>query len=282
MDKASESKGKRRKPLRRAQRWGRQIPSMVLRMLGLMVAVIVMGLVFSALQAIDSAWLRIGLSVVLTAGVLMICMNEGVGKGAADAAASRSYDSMVSRGLPVSDKEDAACYHPLKPLCTAAIVFALPLALACYVAATSEGYSYALQDLPVWVSESYGMRADVMGPLGAYAKEAVIETSDWLRVLVRLPIMLFVNLFADPLTMSGMIDALAPLCMATYPLAYGIGYLCGPAVNRRREKDNRHAKKLAVRKAQKKGLAAELTGSQMQVHYGHKADSGTHKKKELV
>lgn len=278
MDKAKKTK----KPLRRAQHWGRQVPGMAIRLAGLMVAVIVMGLVFSALQAIDTAWLRIGLSALLTLGILVLCMNDGVNKGASDAASSRGYESMVARGLPVSDKEDAACYHPLKAICAAMIVFVIPLALAVYVAATSEGYSYTLQDLPVWVSEAYGTRADVMGPLGAYAKEAVIETSDWLRMLVRLPMMMFVNLFADPLTMSGTIDKLAPLCIASYPLAYILGYLMGPSVNRKQEKENRRAKKLAVRKAQKKGLAAELTGSQMQVHYGHKADSGKHKKKELV
>lgn len=278
MDKAK----KKRKPLRRAQRWGRQAPGMALRLAGLMVAIVVMGLIFSALQAIDSAWLRIGLSALLSLGILVLCMNEGTNKGARDAASSRSYESMIARGLPVSDKEDAACYHPLKALCAALIVFVIPLVLAAYVALTTEGYSYALQDLPVWVSEAYGTRADVMGPLGAYAKEAVIETNDWLRMLVRLPMMMFVNLFADPLEMSGLIDRLSPLCIASYPLAYFIGYCMGPTVNRKMEKENRRSKKIAVRKAQKKGLAAELTGNQMQVHYGHKAESGKHKKKELV
>ena len=101
-------------------------------------------------------------------------------------------------------------------------------------------------------------------------------------ISVAAPMMMFVNLFADPLEMTGMIDRLAPLCIASYPFAYVLGYCMGPSVNRKQEKENRRAKKLAVRKAQKKGLAAELTGSQMQVHYGHKADSGKHKKKELV
>jgi len=273
---------KQRKPLRRAQRWGRQVPMMALKLAGLMVAIVVAGLIFSALQAIDSAWLRIGLSALLTAGVLVICMNEGVTKGAVDAAASRGYDSMVSRGLSVSEKEDEACYHPLKALCAVLIVFIVPLALSVYVALTAENYSYTLQDLPTWVTESYGVRADVMGPLGAYGQAVAIETQDWLRMLVRLPMMMFINLFADPLMMSGLIDRVSPLCIAAYPLVYVIGYLCGPSLNRRREKDNRRAKKLAARKAQKKGLAAELTGSQMQVHYGHKAESGKHKKKELV
>jgi len=271
---------KKSRPLRRAQRWGRQTPGMALRLAGFMVAVIVMGLVFSALQAIENEWLRIGLSAMLTAGVLFLCLNEGMNKGAIDAAASRSYESMTAREMPVSDKEDAACFHPLKPLAAALIVFALPLALSVYIALTTKGYTYTLQDLPTWVTSGYGMRQDVMGPLSAYAAQAELQAADWVRMVVRLPMMMMINLFPDPLTMSGLIDRLSPLCVGAFPILYVTGYFFGPAVNRKQEKQNRRAKKIAARKAQKKGLAAELTGSQMQVHYGQKAEK--HKKKELV
>ena len=83
---ANESRKKKKKPLRRAKRWGRQALAMAMRLAGFMVAVIVMGLIFSALQAIDNVGLRIGLSAVLTGGVLLLCMNEGMNKGAMDAA----------------------------------------------------------------------------------------------------------------------------------------------------------------------------------------------------
>ena len=284
MDKANAGKvnaNKKKKTLRRAQRWGSGMLRMALHLAGLMAAVIVMGLIFSTLQAIESAWLRVGLSAMLSAALLLLCMNDGLGCGARDAAASRHYDSLVTRGMPVSQKEDAACYHPLKAICAAAIVFAVPLALSLWLASVTKGYTYVLQDLPVWVTESYGVRGDVMGPLGAYMQKTSMEAIDWIRMVVRLPIMVFVNLFPDPLTMSGMIDRLSPALMMLYPLAYTAGYLRGPAANRRQEKANRRAKKLAVRKAQKKGLAAELTGSQTQVHSGHKP-GGAHKKKELV
>lgn len=271
---------KAKKPLRRAQRWGKPAAAMALKLAGFMVAVIVLGLIFSAMQAIENVWLRAGLAAVMTAGVLLLCMNEGVNRGAADAAASRLYDSMAARELKLTAKEDMACFHPAKPFAAALIVFIVPLALAAYLAATTTGYSYTLQDLPVWVTGGYGARGDVMAPLAAYAKRAQIQSADWVRMLVRLPIMVMINIFPDPLTMSGLIDRLSPLCVAAYPVVYVIGYFFGPSIQRRQEKQNRRAKKIAVRKAQKKGLAAELTGSQMQVHYGQKAES--HKKKELV
>jgi len=211
-----------------------------------------------------------------------LCMNEGMNKGTMDAAARRSYENRTQRERKVSEKEDAACFHPMKPICAALIVFAVPLALSVYIALTTTGYTYTLQDLPTWVTGGYGMRQDVMGPLSAYAVKAELQSADWVRMLVRLPIMMMINLFPDPLTMSGLIDRLSPLLVGAFPVFYVLGYFFGPSINRRQEKANRRAKKIAVRKAQKKSLAAELTGSQMQVHYGQKADKDKHRKKELV
>lgn len=279
MDKGNKRK---KKPLRYAKRWSAQVPGMMARFAGLMVAIIVMGVIFSVLQAIDALWLRSLLSLLLLAGMLILCMNEGLVKGAADAAASRAYDSMESRGLPVGKKEDAACYHPMKAVCAAGLLFALPLCLGVYMALTAKDYTYTLQDLPLWVMDGYGARADVMAPLGAYMQETAIGVKDYVRMFVRLPIMMHINLFPDPVTMTGMIDRLSPLLIALYPLLYVAGYLRGPAANRKMEKVNRKAKKIAVRKSQKKGLAAELTGGQPQVHYGQRADAAKHKKKELV
>ena len=96
------------------------------------------------------------------------------------------------------------------------------------------------------------------------------------------PILILVNLFPDVQTMSATIDRLSPLMMLVYPLAYMIGYLLGPKMNRKRETQNRRAKKIAVRRTQKHTLAAELTGAQPQVHYGHKKEEEKHKRRELI
>ena len=40
------------------------------------------------------------------------------------------------------------------------IVFGIPLALGAYLAATAEPYTYALQDLPSWLTGTYGARED--------------------------------------------------------------------------------------------------------------------------
>lgn len=275
-------KTKKRRPLRRAEHWGGQVPRMAGKLAAVLAAIVVMGMMFSALQAIDSLWLRALLSLLIASGLLLLCYSEGASKGTGDAAASRYYVSAQERGTRLEAKDDAQCYHPLKALCAALAVFGIPLALAVFVAVTTQPYTYALQDLPAWLTDTYGARGDVMGPLGAYAQQTSLTATDWARLVVRLPEMIYINLFDDPQTMSALIDWLSPLMIATFPLAYVIGYLRGPSLQRKRESMQRRAKKVAVRKASRSSLAAELTGEQPQVHYGHRADSDKPRKKELV
>ena len=278
MDNAAKKK-KKKKPLRRAQNWRSRVLPMAAKMIVPMIAIIVLGLMFSALQAVSQG-LRIVLAIAIIAGMLLFLFSEGLMRGAEDAQASRSYVNLAAKGLKLDEKDDAMCYHPLKALCAVMAVFAIPLALSVVVAVTAKAYTYTLQDLPTWLTETYASRADVMGPLGAYMVEDSIRATDWLRMAVRLFVMNYINLFNDPLTMGLVIDRLSPLFILTYPAVYMIGYLRGPASNRKLEKMNRRAKKVAVRRAEKKSLAQELTGAQVQVHYGQKKEA--HKRKELI
>ena len=278
---SKEKKGAR-KPLRRAERWTAQVPSVVGRLVMVMVVVAVLGMMFSALQGIETLWLRALLAGATVVAMLAFFFSDGLSRGASDAASSRFCAQLQKSGKTIEPGDDAACYHPLKVAVACALVFALPLALAIYLCAVAKPYTYALQDLPTWLTGSYGARGDVMGPLGAYGQTASVGALGWLRAAVRITIMIFVNLFSDPLRMTGTIDRLAPLFLALYPAAYMLGYLVAPNAQRKREKENRRAKKVAVRKAQKSSLAKELIGEQNAVHYGQRAESSKHKRKELV
>ena len=54
MDKATDKtkKNKKKKPLRRAKRWGGQVLPMAGRLAVLLIAIVVLGLMFSALQGV--------------------------------------------------------------------------------------------------------------------------------------------------------------------------------------------------------------------------------------
>ena len=279
---SKEKKGAR-KPLRRAERWTAQVPSVAGRLVMVMVVVAVLGMMFSALQGIETLWLRALLAGATVVAMLAFFFSDGLSRGASDAASSRFCAQLQKSGKTIEPGDDAACYHPLKVAAACALVFALPLALAIYLCAVAKPYTYALQDLPTWLTGSYGARGDVMGPLGAYGQRAAaLGVTDWIRVFVRLLEMMYINLVPDPMTMTGLIDRLSPLMIALYPLCYFAGYLCGPRLQRKREKENRRAKKVAVRRAQRSSLASELVGEQNAVHYGQRRDSEKPKKKELV
>ena len=99
---------------------------------------------------------------------------------------------------------------------------------------------------------------NVMAPLAAYAQTAAVGAKDIIRLIVRLTVLVYINLFPDPQTMVELIDRLSPLMVMTYPLACVIGYLRAPAVWRKQQTMQRKAKKAAVRKAQKKSMVNEL------------------------
>ena len=272
-----------RKPLRRAQHWTREVPRMAGRLAVSMIVVVIAGLMLSAIQGIETFWLRAVIAGAIVFGMLALFFMEGLGKGTEDAAVSRMCMQLEKNGKSVGAHDDAACYHPLKAALMLVVLFAVPLLLAIYLCAVAKPYTYGLQDLPTWLTGSYGARGDIMGPLGAYEKSAVsLGAAGWVRVFVRLLEMNFINLFPEPLEMTSLIDRLSPLMIATYPIAYLLGYLCGPRVQRKRERQNRRAKKVAVRKAQKSSLAKELVGEQNAVHYGQRRESEKPKRKELI
>ena len=202
--------------------------------------------------------------------------------GVADADASHAADRLEKLGRPLTRKEESACYQPMKALCACLGVFAVPLALSLYLAATAKPYTYALQDLPAWLTGTYGAREDVMAPLAAYAQSATFTLRDGIRLVVRLAVLIYINLFPDPQTMAQLVDQLTPLMVLSYPVACMIGYLRAPAVYAKRQSMQRRAKKAAVRKAQKKSMVDELLGSGGDVHYGQRVGQEEHKKKELI
>lgn len=286
MNQASQSaagaKKKKRKALRRARRWGARVLPMAGKLLLLAVVVAVMSLMFSVLQSVGSSVVRIGISLLILFALMAIHAGEGLTRGVDDADASRTAEKLLRGGHELTPQEDAACYHPMKAVCAGLAVYGIPLILALILAATAQEYTYALQDLPTWLTQTYGARGDVMGALGAYTQQVGLTLLDGIRVFVRMLELVFINLFSDPQTMAAAIDRLSPLFILSYPVAYTVGYLLGPRKSAKIASMNKRAKKVAVRRAQRSKLAEELVGAGGEVHYGHRKDGEQKKKKELV
>ena len=272
---------KKQAPIRKAKRYMKEAPDIAARLLLYVVVTVVLGLLLSVIQGVPNAMLRMGMAALLGFAVLAFYFMEGMSRGTSDAMNSRQMAKLEKMDHVVDAREDASCYHPLKAVMGSMMLFAIPLVLAIVLAVNAKPYTYELQDLPSWISGSYGMREDVMAPLGAYTQALTTSVMDWIRIVVRLFMLVFINFFGEIQTSIELIDRLSPLFILLYPIAYVAGYLCGPAQQAKLEKMNRKAKKVAVRKHQKKKLVDELLGNQNVPHYGQRA-AKSHKKKELI
>lgn len=278
---ATTKTGKKQAPIRKAKRCMKEAPDIAARLLLYVVVTVVLGLLLSVIQGVPNSMLRMGMAALLGFAVLAFYFMEGMSRGTSDAMNSRQMAKLEKMDHVVDAREDASCYHPLKAVMGSMIVFGIPLVLAIVLAVNAKPYTYELQDLPSWISGSYGMREDVMAPLGAYTQALTTSVMDWIRIVVRLFMLVFINFFGEIQTSIELIDRLSPLFILLYPIAYVAGYLCGPAQQAKLEMMNKKAKKVAVRKHQKKKLVDELLGNQNVPHYGQRA-AKSHKKKELI
>lgn len=280
--KAKKNTKKQKKPIRFARNWGSAVVPSAGRIMPMLILMIVMGFMFTGIQAIEAYWIRLLLAGITGVVILILMFLEGMNCGVADIAVSRTCAQAIKDGRKLDEKEEAGGYHPLKALATAALVFIVPLVLAVIVALNAKEYTYVLQSLPTWLTGSYGSRSDVMAPLAAYNNPQGMAVLDWIRMFVRLFELPLINLFEDPQKMTAMIDRFSPLMIATMPIAYLIGYLASPRRAEKIAKLNRRAKKVAVRRAERKKVGPELIGTQNQVHYGHVKEEKARKKKELI
>ena len=279
---AKKTTNKQKKAVRRAEKWGGGVLPSAGKLVPQMIVIVVLGFLFTGIQAIDAYWIRAAIAGVIGAGFLYLIYAEGLNQGVADVSSSRHYVQAVKSGRVVTGKEDASCYHPLKALCASLVVFGVPLALSFVLAFNAKEYTYTLQSLPSWLSGTYAVRDDVMAPLAAYGQVDGMGVLDWIRMLVRLFELVLVNLFPDPQKMTASVDRLSPLMILLLPAAYMLGYLFAPSRFDKIDKLNRRAKKVAVRRAERRKVGPELLGAQNQVHYGHKKEEKARKKKELI
>ena len=250
---------------RLARAWAKDVPHLARRIALLLLAAVVLGLMFSGLSAISAPFVRAGISVLILAVILALFASEGLGAGMRDAAAGRRAARMEAEGKTLLPEEDAACWHPLKAAAALLLVFAVPLLLALFIALTAEPYRYTLQDLPTWLTATYGAREDVMAPLGAYTEQAAPDARILIRIVVRLMEMTFVGVF-----------------LLAYPIAYFAAYCLGPRRQAALEKRERKAVRAAVRRQGRKKLADELVRGGGEVHYGQRTDAQRGKDRRLV
>lgn len=270
----------RNTPIRMAEKWGSAVPKIAKRVAFALLIVVVLGMLFSGISGIGQSFIRIPMSILIVLISLALFVLEGLSCGTKDAAESRRVRKLERDGLRIDLKDLADCWHPGKCIIAILLVFLLPIGLAIWIAVTAEPYRYQLQDLPLWLTENYGTREEVMAPLAAYlTEEPSASPRIILRIGLRALIMPFIGFFSDPQIEVYWLDHLSPLFLFLYPFSFFTGYLFGPWRSRKIATKERRSKKIAIRRAEKRSLAEELTRGGGEVHYGGRAEEKGEKHK---
>ncbi len=179
------------------------------------------------LMALDIAWLRILINLMMLTLFAMLFYADGARMGEGDAAFAEIALARQQEGKTIPQKDLDRCFHPWKGFFTA-LVGVAPFVLLCLVyAPMAQKASYTLGVLPGWLA-GYEKRADIGLALAYYHQQAPFGLADALKVAVRLMVFPYVNL-VGPDHAVGMlwVERLAPLLVMLAPMAYGIGYRRG-------------------------------------------------------
>jgi hypothetical protein len=232
-------------------RWKRGVFRMAVRVWVYTAVTVMLALVLAPLLITENHVSRVFFNVLLLGGVFVLAYADAATRGQKEFAQSRLLAGRMAAGHPVSGEDIARCYHPMRGV-LAAIIAALPLlALTIPLAVLAKPYAYTLQDLPSWVS---GLgRADINDALAYYAAQAPMTLESGLRMAVRvinMPVAYLFGGFGDAAALLQ--DRLGPLFVLLLPAAFALGYLRGPALDAKVQKQNEEAKRLHAKKIARK------------------------------
>lgn len=176
---------------------------------------------------------RLLINGVIIIVLLSIYFNNGTNQGADAVARGEILYQKQQNGQSFSRKEQSVSFHPAKGFLTA-VIGTLPLLIPAVIFAfcTSAILTEA-GGLPAWM-QNYTRRSDIGNALVQYLQPEGMKLVDYLRVLIRICLMPYVNLVGYT-NKEGMLilERLSPLLIMLPALSYGLGYLSGRSVRTR-------------------------------------------------
>lgn len=234
-----------------------------LKITGLMLLFAFFGVLAGGSFGFKSQALRLVLNGVLLLFCYTLMYNEGSRMGESDVTFAEIAQKRLDEGHQVDPKDRDVCFHRGKGFFSALIGAAPFLLIALVYALIAHKQTYTLGVLPDWV-QGYENQPEIGGALAYYHETAAVRLEDILRLIVRLLLFPYVNMFgAGSYDRMYLLDRLSPLLVLIVPLFYGLGYLRGPRLRalvhgnirmarRRHNKKERKAREQRSRKAQQK------------------------------
>ena len=222
---------------------------------GVLTAAVFLTFLTSSAFNMGGSLLRIILTLLTEAVVLIVFFNNAVGKGTEAVARGEILLQRQEKGRSFSASEKAMCYHPLKGFLTGLLGSVPILICAILLAIMARRQITGYGALPSWLS-GFLDRSEIGDALVAYTAKESMQAADVLRIIVRLAVMPFITLVgAENRDGILLVERLSPLLVLLPAAAYGAGYLQGPRERAKihagiaQSKKNRARKEKRARKA---------------------------------
>ena len=194
---------------------------------GKMIMIFLVAFIACATAAFDSFLLRLIMNSAVILLVFIILYNNGSKAGADDVAKGEILWQKKEKDRPFSESERKMCFHKMKGFLVGLIGSVLFLIPAIYLALNTTIQMTDSGALPGWM-QGYAARSDIGGALVNYTQPEGMQFIDFIRAIVRIMIIPFVNI-AGSGNKAGilLVERLSPLILLMPAAAYGAGYLSG-------------------------------------------------------
>lgn len=201
-----------------------------LRFLGILI--LMFFVVFITCSSISAAGtiIRIVFNSAVIILVLFILFNNGTHHGSDAVARGEIFYQKKTEGKNFSESERKICFHPLKGYITGflgslpILILSIVFSFCASIVLTGAGA------LPSWM-QAYTRRSDISNALVSYLQPEGMVLSDYLRIIIRICLLPFVNLIGTQ-NASGLLilEKLSPVILLLPALSYGTGYIFGKRI----------------------------------------------------
>ncbi len=223
-----------------------------LKFLGILLIVFVIAFIACASATFDSIILRLLMNCAVIILLMYIFYNNGSKRGTEDVARGEILWQKREKGLTYSESERKMCFHPIKGYLIGLIGSILVVIPALILAFNTSVQTTASGTLPSWM-QAYVKRSDIGDALINYTQPSGMQFIDYIRAIVRVAILPFVNIIGSDQKNGLMIlERLSPIILLLPSAAYGTGYISGKNIRKRIHTVISENDKKRIRKEQKR------------------------------
>ena len=208
-------------------------------------------MLFGGMMMWETMFFRYLINGLLLVAVYAIFFYTGASRGTLAVSQGEILFRRKEQNLPVNDKEQSICYHPMKGWligllgCLPMVLCGILLAVIAQPQMTSYGA------MPSWTN-SLLKTEEIGSALSYYQKSEPLGLEQILRLIVRMNLMPYVNIIgAENSSALLLLERLSAFLLIVPGVFYGIGYMQGERMRSRVHTDIAISKKKRARKAQK-------------------------------